>query len=207
MDEAPGWTAIDDALSRIYGDTTPQHWGTLLSWALGGSDPLDGVSAFPRDEPLPHWHYVTYGLSELYEKESDVADESGWGFEFTFRLARAAHETEAPVWPTNLLQNLARYVFGSGNRFGEGHHIDANGPIAVGRADSQVRALAFTGDPELGTIATPHGRVEFLQVVGLTPEEHEAAATAGDAAGVLGILATRLPLLITDIDRASLATS
>lgn len=207
MDEAPGWTAIDEALSRTYGDTTPQHWGTLLRWALGGPDPLDGVSAFAREEPVPHWHYVTYGLSELYEKESDVAEESGWGFELTFRLARAAHETEAPIWPANLLQNLARYVFDSGNRFGAGHYIDANGPIAADRTDSDVRALAFTADPELGTIATPHGRIVFLQAVGLTPDEHEAATTAGDAAGILDLVAARLPLLVTDIDRKSLLTT
>ncbi|WP_125775814.1 suppressor of fused domain protein [Antribacter gilvus] len=204
MDEAPGWTAIDAALTQIYGRTPPQHWATLLSWRLGGPDPLDGVSAYAREMPVPHWHYVTYGFSEL----SENAEESGWGFELTFRLTRSADETEAPVWPANLLQNLARYVFGSGNGFGQGHYIDANGPIAADRPDSQVRALAFTEDPELRTIATPHGRVVFLQVVGLTSEEHATAATAGDAAAILDLLATRYPLLITDIDRSSLlATS
>lgn len=52
--------------------------------------------------------------------------------------------------------------------------------------------------------ATPHGRIVFLQAVGLTADEHEAAASAGNAAGILDLVATRLPLLITDIDRRSL---
>src|SRR5688500_9386346 len=84
-DESPVWAAIDGALARIYGDAEPHHWGTLHKWVLGGPDPLDGISVYPRDEPVPHWHYVSYGMTELYEKQSENPDESGWGFEFTFR--------------------------------------------------------------------------------------------------------------------------
>ena len=58
--------------------------------------------------PVPHWHYVTYGFSELYAKESSDAATSGYGFELTFRLAAEAAEnadSTPPVWPMNLLQN------------------------------------------------------------------------------------------------------
>ncbi|MFV2172583.1 suppressor of fused domain protein [Actinomadura sp. LOL_016] len=61
---------------------------TIHKWTLGGPDPLDGISVYPRADPVPHWHFVSYGMSELYEKTSSNADESGWGFEFTFRLVR-----------------------------------------------------------------------------------------------------------------------
>ena len=47
-DEIPellGWLAIDRALENRYGDIEPRHWGTVVSWRLGGPDPLDGVSA------------------------------------------------------------------------------------------------------------------------------------------------------------------
>lgn len=115
MDGAPGWDAIDGALARIYGDTKPRHWGTVMRWSLGGRDPLDGISAYERADPVPHWHYVSYGMSDLYVKESEDPVESGWGFEFTFRLAREGGGTDPPVWPANLLQNLARYVFTSRN--------------------------------------------------------------------------------------------
>src|SRR5262245_34756174 len=97
-DEAPGWGAIDRALA--------QHYGTILCYALGGDDPLQGISAYLSEEGRPHWHYVTYGYSELYDKESDNPDESGWGFEMTFRLARRANRKKTPVWPMNFLQNL-----------------------------------------------------------------------------------------------------
>ncbi|WP_157610342.1 suppressor of fused domain protein [Spirillospora albida] len=204
MADSPGWDAIDDALRPLYGDTEPHHLATLLKWALGGPDPLDGISVYARTEPVPHWHYISYGMTELYEKgeESDPA-ESGWGFEFTFRLVRDEADAEPPVWAANLLQNLARYVFTSGNWFEPGHHMNVNGPIEAEREDSDVRALAFVEDPELGTIATPHGRVQFLQVVGLTTDEY-AAGGRWSTTALLDTLAPHLPLFVTDPGRRSL---
>ncbi|QLY31682.1 suppressor of fused domain protein [Nocardia huaxiensis] len=202
-DEAPGWAAIDAALARIYGDAQPFHWGTVIKWMLGGPDPLDGISVYARTEPVPHWHYISYGMSELYDKESDNPDESGWGFEFTFRLARKPEESTPPVWAASLLQNLGRYVFKTGNWFEAGHHMNVNGPIAADREDSAVRAIAFTHDPELGTIGTPHGQVQFLQVVGLTGDEYDAARQWRTEL-LLEALEQRIPLYVTDIERSSL---
>ena len=31
----------------------------------------DGISACARTDPIPHWHYVSYGLTDLDVKESD----------------------------------------------------------------------------------------------------------------------------------------
>lgn len=201
-DEAPGWAAIDAALARIYGSAEPQHWGTIIGWQLGGPDPLDGISAYRREEPVPHWHYVGYGMSALYEKGESTSELSGWGFEFTFRLARG-DETQAPVWPANLMQNLARYVHQSGNWFEAGHHLNLNGPIAADRPHTRLTRAFFAEDPELGTILTPHGTVEFLQVVGMTDDEHQAGQD-WNVLGLLDVLLPWLPLLVTDLDRSSL---
>jgi suppressor of fused-like protein len=200
--ETPGWDAIDAVLARLYPGVEPRHLGTILKWRLGGPDPLDGISFYPRADPVPHWHAVSYGMSELYAKESDNPDESGWGFEFTFRVRRDPAETEPPVWAANFLQNLARYVFQTGNWFEPNHHMDLNGPIALDR-ETLIRAVVFTEDPELGAIATPNGNVQFLQVVGITPDEY-AATQAWSVRDFLELLARRVPLLVTDLDRASI---
>ncbi|GIE83177.1 hypothetical protein Aph02nite_91270 [Actinoplanes philippinensis] len=170
-------------------------------FALGGGNPLDGVSFYPRTD---HWHLVGYGMSELYARDEDAeeTEESGWGFELTFRIARDPGDDEPPMWAADLLQWLARYVYSTGNWFEPGHHLDANGPISPDRPTAMT-ALAFAEDPELGAIGTPHGRLQFLQVVGLTGDEYEAARR-WDTQGVLGLLAARdNPLLITDPDRPS----
>lgn len=200
ISEAPGWDAIDQALDQLYPGVEPQHLATMLKWRLGGPQPLDGISIYPRDD---HWHYVSYGMSELYEKESSFVEQSGWGFEFTIRVARSAGEQEAPMWAANLLQNLGRYVFTSSNAFGPGHYMTLNGPINLDQPDTAIRHVAFYIDPELGEIETPHGRLTFLQVVGMTDAEYEAAQS-WSTARLLDAFRSELPLLVTDPARGSL---
>ncbi|WMJ71480.1 suppressor of fused domain protein [Stenotrophomonas sp. 24(2023)] len=201
----PGWDAINAALAPLYAGQAPQHYGTAVPYTLGGQDPLDGISVYWADTPVPHWHYVTYGFSELYGKESSDATTSGYGFELTFRLAASAGEdagSTPPVWPLNLLQNLARYVFGSGNVFEDGHHLNANGPIAL-ETGTRLCHLAFLHDPQLPPRQTANGDLQFLQVIGLADAEM-AAVRRWSTRGVLEVLEASMPLWITDLGRASL---
>ncbi|KRG85078.1 MULTISPECIES: suppressor of fused domain protein [Stenotrophomonas] len=200
-----GWDAINAALRPVHAGQEPRHFGTAASYTLGGDDPLDGISVYWSPLPRPHWHYVTYGFSELYDKHSDDPEASGFGFELTFRLAAEAGEDGSgtpPTWPLNLLQNVARYVFGSGNVFEAGHHLDANGPIALD-SGTRLRHLAFVADPQLPAIQTPNGRLDFLQMVGLTDDEM-AAVRRWSTAGVLEALAPAMPSWITELARDSL---
>ncbi|NKY55597.1 suppressor of fused domain protein [Nocardia flavorosea] len=195
---------MDTSLRKLYGSAEPFHLGTKHPWALGGPDPLDGISIYQHGGPLPHWHYISYGMSELYEKSSPDPETSGWGFEFTFRLVRRPNVSQPPMWPAALLQQLGRYVFDSGKRFKPGHTMRAGAALATDRPDSAIRAMAFTIDSELGRIATPHGDLQFLQIVGLTDEEYRAAL-GGNCSAVLDHLAGYLPLHVTDVDRGPLA--
>ncbi|WP_435920864.1 suppressor of fused domain protein [Paenibacillus sp. DYY-L-2] len=196
---ASGWDAIEEQMKKLYGDQEPKHYGTLIPYILGGKDPLDGLSAYQADTPFPHWHIVTFGFSELYDKESENPDYSGYGFELTFRVAREENEEEPPAWALNLLQNMGRYVFNSGNIFASGDYLDANGPICEG-ADTKLTALAFIEDPELPAVHTPNGRVEFLQMVGISEDELEAMKT-WSTLGVLEASKEALPGFITDLSR------
>ena len=197
----PGWDAINAALEPIYGVAEPLHWGTVVRWRLGGPDPLDGTSAYRAPGPPTHWHFVTYGLSELYAKESDDSDLSGWGIELTFRLRRDVGDDVPPNWTLNFLQNLARYVFETGNVLNPGDHLDLNGPIAL-ETSTEIVAVAFALDPQLGRIDTPHGALAFTQIVGLTTDEY-AAILDWDTEGLLGLIRERDPLLVTDLARSS----
>lgn len=200
-DAAPGWHAIDAACERLYPDQPePLHMAAAPHPPIG-EGLIYGISAYRAPEPAPHWHFVTYGFSELYAKESDDPAVSGWGFELTFRLARGGEDLP-PNWALNVLFNLSKYVRRSGNPFGSGHLLDLNGPIAWG-TDTAIRAIAFVTDPQLGTIDTPNGSVEFLQIVGLTPDEH-AACSDWHTKPVLDLLRELGPLLVTDLDRHSL---
>ncbi len=199
--DAPGWDAIDAALRPIYEDREPYHVGTVLPYFLGGPDPIHGISAYENVEPAPHWHFVTYGFSELWAKEFSAPDISGFGFELTFRPIRKAKDKKPPNWAINFLQNLGRYVFTTGNNFGAGHTLPLNGPIEQG-ASTLIHAVSFALDPQLPPITTPNGRVEFLQVVGLTLDELEAISS-WSAEAFLELRSRDDSFLLTDLSRAS----
>ncbi|WP_010277989.1 suppressor of fused domain protein [Paenibacillus senegalensis] len=199
--QSHGWDAIEQSMSKLYGVQEPKHYGTLIPYMLGGRDPLDGISAYKAERPFPHWHIVTFGFSELYEKESADTESSGYGFELTFRLPRGEDEEEPPGWALNLLQNMGRYVFKSGNVFRTGDYLDANGPICL-NADTKLTALAFIEDPELPPIDTPNGHVEFIQMVGITGCELEAMQT-WNTRGMLKACEEHMPHYITDLSRES----
>lgn len=208
-DEAatPGWDAIREACERIYPDQLdPLHYATIIKYALGGNDPIDGVSIYRVKEPRPHWHYVSFGFSDLYGDQDgpDQDGESGYGFELTFRLAddEALTSEHAPVWPISLMQNLARYVFSTGNTFDAGHHLDANGPIEAD-GNTRLSAIGFVVDPALGIIDTPSGQVKFLQMLGLTGDDL-ADAKAWHSTKLYELLMSVYPLGITDMNRDSL---
>ena len=63
-----GWDAITDEFERVYpGQTNPKHYGTIIKWILGGNDPLDGISVYDGGD---FWHFVSYGLTEIYDKKT-----------------------------------------------------------------------------------------------------------------------------------------
>ena len=185
-DGAPGWDAIEAALVARYGDQEPRHDGSALAYASDG-----------------HWHYVTYGLSELFEPIPDADPAvSGWGFELTMRVPREGDDP--PVWPFRMLDEIARYVNDSRAALAPGHRLDLRQPVTghpgiEGAPATGLTVFAFAVDPELGEIATPNGRVVFLQAVGVTADERERML-AGSTAEVLAGLGD--PLLRTDPSRA-----
>ncbi len=166
--DAPGWQAIDRHLAQRYGQQLPHQFTSRTAYDFESDSPLPAISAYEASTP-PHWHLVTYGFSELFEKSSPDAQLSGFGYELTFRIPRAPGETMPPTWAVRLLQALGRYVFTEQAPFDTGHRADLGAPLCPG---SQLCALACVPDPELGKITTVFGNLLFLQVVGLTAAEH-----------------------------------
>lgn len=203
-DEAVGWFSIDNSLAKLYPNQEPKHYGTLIKYMLGGEDPLDGVSIYKSKNQKEHYHFVSYGMSSLYyDLKNCEEDYSGWGFEFTFRLIPFDGDTEEPKWVISLMQNLAKYVFSSKKWFEEYHFIPANGPIRL-NTETDITAIAFVEDPEMGTIKTPNGKVQFLQMVGITTKEYEQLKQnpkTTETKKLLDRLKKENPLLISDLNR------
>jgi hypothetical protein len=202
-ESTPGWDAIDSRFNVAYPDQEPLHWGTAISYMLGGPDPLDGISAYQcNDGGVPHLHFVTYGYTSLYYDEESVGgDYSRFGFEMTFRLASPLPPTEQPIWVCNFLQNLARYVYDSGKHFAAGHWIPANGPIRAD-AETDIVGLVFTDDRTCDAVASAHGRVAFVQGFGVTQSEIDRLiAKEVTVDEIINPHLESNPLLVTDLAR------
>ena len=201
-ESAPGLDAIYEKTASVYGNQEPTHWAAIVPYELGGEDPLWAVEFYVSKSQQNHLHFLSLGFSNLFYDEAYAEDEiDGFGFEITFRYLPVKGEIDKPIWPVNFLQNIAKYVFQSGKGFNDYHYMSANGSIKSG-CDTEITAFTFFTDPELGEIDTPHGRLKFLQLYGITTQEYndirEKKYTAKE---LIEKHKENNPLLITDLNR------
>ena len=192
----------------------PLQCNSVVKIWLGGPDPLDFISMYsnPGDPSRgipPHWHYISFGLSDLYgdgrvfERQGLSGSRnriSGYGFELTFRLKK--EQDSPPTWPAAVMQSLAKYVFSSDNALCPGDHVSWHCPLD--NSSSRIQHMLMTEDPQLGTVVTPFGSVTFVQIIGVCAEELQAAQQ-WNGTGLIGLMqaVTGLggPWLVTDMKR------
>ena len=175
---ASGWDAITGECERVYpGQKDPKHYGAIIKWRLGGPDPLDGISIYDGGD---YWHFVTYGMTELYDKESEDKQWSGYGMEFTFRLKKYNDMNEEAEIKNicGVLQQIARITFKSGEIFNpfEFLYTGQTEGIDAGQL-SNITGFITVPDPDLQPLNTDNGRVEFVEFIGATDKELMAIRT------------------------------
>ena len=200
-DWAPGWDAIEACFETLYSNQQPKHYGTNFhSRAIfGGDQYLDGYSVYAS--PHKHLHIVTFGMSELYSnKEAFGGEWSKWGYEMTIRLPPC--EEADFMWAIDMLSNLARYTFTSERFLEPFQYISGGGnPIKVG-ADTKLTGLLVVADPELPGVETLHGRLEFMQMVGITQTELDAImADRSLSKALIEKMKRDDPFFVTDLAR------
>jgi hypothetical protein len=79
--------------------------------------------------------------------------------------------------------------------------MDLNGPISLSEPTGVV-AIGIASDPQLPGVDTPNGRLEFLQVAGLTADEF-SAAKRWNTNGVMALVERRHPRQVIALDRRS----
>lgn len=170
--QTPGWDAITEAFEKLYpGQTNPKHYGTLVKWIFGGNDPLDGISIYDGGD---YWHFVTYGLSEIYEKETDNPEVSGYGMEFTLKLKkRGLHDEEAEIRGIcGILQTIARMTFKNGEMFLPMEYLYTGQTAGMDvQQKSTITGFITVPETKLPGIDTPNGKVLFVEFIGMTDAE------------------------------------
>lgn len=202
---APGWDAIDRWVAGKFPGQTPHQFTSKTPYELDKSSPLPAITVWGTKSP-PGWIYVTYGLSELFEKSSNDPDVSGFGFELSFRVPARADEREPPLWPLRLLQSLGHHVLSTRKGFDSGHTMNLGGSIVPpgsdGPSECVLGGLVCVPDPVLGKVTTVHGTLLFLRLFGVTVDE---LAVFGELelGSLVACVAELEPGAITDPSRTS----
>lgn len=172
-DQTPGWDAITECFEKRYpGQTRAAHFGMYACLKSGEAGPLDGISVYNGKD---YFHFVTYGLSELYEKQNGNPERSGFGFELTVKLKKEGLANPALEirHMCSLLQMVAGITVNGGHQFLPGQilPISKQKGLDVG-GKSKITGFITMAD-ELGTLNTPFGKVQLIQLTGVTTEEME----------------------------------
>lgn len=196
-----GWNAIMGAVEKLYhGEPVEvEHYGVLMPWRLGGNDPLDGISIFDGGE---YYHFVTFGLSELYEKETNDPDYSGYGFEFTIKLKKSCLKDEEGEFRcmAGILQALARISYKEGDIFAPEECIYTGQTAGMDIGQKSLITGFITKEDELGEIMTPNGKLQFVQLIGATDRELKKLV---DKKMTVSELAEKIGTDLTDYARES----
>ncbi len=199
---APGWEAIETEFARLYPGVKEAHFGTALQYraACGGNDFLDGFSVYTSDKG--YQHIVTFGMSALYADSKAFGKEySKWGYEMTMKL-----KEETPndcIWAMEVLSNLARYTYKSGRYFDPFQCIPGDGTPLHAGTESMITALITVDDTIAKAQDTPHGKLGFVQLVGITQAELNVIKEDIDKIPELvNLMKKDDPELVTDMTRS-----
>lgn len=210
--EAPGWDAIDRWVGAKLGTAlsgqVPHQYTSRAPYELDKPSPLPAITVWSTRQPAG-WLYVSYGLSELFDKTADDPAISGFGFELTLRIPPAPDakpDAPPPTWGLRLMQSLGRHVLTAQAGFDSGDAIDLGAPLVPpggdGPSDCALTGLICLPDPLLGKINTVNGSLLFLRVVGVTRDEM-AIFDGLELGSLVACMAELEPHAITDPGRAS----
>lgn len=199
---APGWEAIESEFSRLYPGVKEAHYATSLPVRamLGGNEFLDGFSVYTSDKG--YQHIVTFGMSALYADEESFGGEySKWGYEMTLKLKEKTPND--CTWAMEVLSNLARYTYKTDRYFDPFECIPGNGsPLHIG-TESMITALITVDDTTAKAQDTPHGKLGFIQLVGITEQElNEIKKDIDRIPELVELMKKDNPELVTDMTRS-----
>jgi Suppressor of fused protein (SUFU) len=155
-----------------------------------------GVFNCPPTENRKTWAYITSGMSNPWETESPE-EYSGLGVEFLMET-----EEEA-IWAIEVLQTLMTYnLLLVAGKMGDYPPLDYGHRVPLALSEN-IKTMMFTYPihfPESFSIRS--GRVDLLQVVGITPAEL-AFAKKASSDELSDLIVSNTGGLITSKDRVS----
>ena len=225
-DYCVGWAAIDEHLEHHYPDDKPyirDIYGGIENYPEDRKSYYQSLNKDPKLQVFPNQQYlysvahykqdfkgkefthsIAYGGSNLfYDPEEAEVPISGFGYELTMRNYPFGKD----YYLVNVLfMMLDRYCMMNQGLLYEYSCVPLSEPLH--ESDSDITAIILVPDPLLKSMDTPHGKVDFLQVVGITTAELEKLKHANLLKEAIKTLAAEIakenPLFITHLERSSI---
>ena len=179
-----GIDAIENEVKRIHPLwENARYYTPKTAWESGGTEPLEQISIHKEED---YFHFITYGLTELHDKESKDQTKSGFGTELTLKLKRGEYKNQSEERKELLnialfLQNFAKYIIQENSivkPYEDTYLVKASSSrknIGIDIAGtSNIVAFITVPDKDLQSLDTPYGRVDFIALIGITKKELQA---------------------------------
>ncbi|MDX2086311.1 MAG: suppressor of fused domain protein [Kofleriaceae bacterium] len=169
----------------------------VLCAPVEGAEPLNGAVAVHVSAPSPHWLVVSQGFTELWDKESDDPDVSGFGFELSCRIPAVEAQLDFG-WVLHWMQGIRDYLATTETFIGSGHCM----PLVAPATRDEICNVLFVEDVGLAPTRSRNGNHGYLQMVGVNVAEHDTARS-WDVLAFSDLMRARDPLLQTIAGRPS----
>ena len=181
-----GWAFIEGLFAELYPGQTPKHAAPAVApqhdLRLGRAS-VEGTHVYDAGQA---WHYVTLGLTELYDQSDASVGPNGIRCELSMRVAK--HEaTEPPLWPVAFLGKIAAHV-SQGSVLAQAVSF-RTGPIAGAPADAGLEGAVALLDPAITPRPGPFGKVGVILLVGLTGHQLDEIKQGGSAKLIAAVAA------------------
>jgi hypothetical protein len=174
----PGWAFVEGLFADLYPGQTPKH---AVLPVVPGREPrlgrafVEGTHVYDAGDA---WHYVTLGLTDLYDQSGASFGPDAIRCELSMRVAKR-DATEAPLWPVAFLGKIATHI--SQTSVLAQAVVFRTGSIAGAPADAGLEGVVALLDPQLAPRKGPFGKVGVILLVGVTGRQLEVTNRSGVA--------------------------
>jgi hypothetical protein len=185
---AAGWAFIEALFAELYPGQIPKHAAPPSAPQRDvrlGRASVEGTHLYDAGNA---WHYVTLGLTDLYDQSDASLGPNGIRCELSMRVGKR-DAAEPPLWPVAFLGKIASHV-SQGAVLAHGVSFQT-GPIAGAPAGAGLEGAVALLDPAIAPRPGPFGKVGVILLVGLTARQLDEIKQGGSAKLIAEIAADR----------------
>ncbi len=181
-----GRAFIEALFAELYPGQIPKH--AVLAVAPQpdlrfGRSSVEGADVYDAGQA---WHYVTLGLTDLYDQSDASFGPNGIRCELSMRIAKRA-AAEPPLWPVSFLRKIASHM-SQGSVLARAVAF-RTGPIPGAPVEAGFEGAVALLDPGIEPRPGPFGKVGVILLVGVTARQLEEIGHGGSAKLIADIAA------------------